>query len=126
MGTVPAYSNTTTAAGVTNPAANAVLATVTVPPGVYAVAYASYYTGTPTSADVENIGLQSDPTTASSFVTAQTALTEPVTNATLVFFHYLVYALTTIRLIAVATTSSGAIYHAQLEAVNPGPSGAFL
>jgi len=126
MGTVPAFSATTAAAGVLNPSASAVLVSLTVGPGAIAVAYATYYTGTPGAADVENIALQSDPITGGAFVTAQTALTEPVANATLVFFHYVVFALTTVRLIVVGTTSSGASYHAQLAAVTPGPAGAFL
>lgn len=79
-----------------------------------------------TTTDQDNIALQSDPVTASAFVTADTLIQQPILNAPLIYSHYLVYAQTVIRLIAVAAGTAGVSYHVQLNAVFPGPSGAFL
>ena len=99
------------------------------------------YTGSPTwtwtnatpgtgnlavTTDQDNIALQSDPATASTFVTAQTLIQQPIINAPLAVSHYFVYAKTTIQLIAVANAGSNTTYHVQLSAVYPGPSGSFL
>jgi hypothetical protein len=96
----------------------------------------TYPSGTPTwvwsapqqplTADQDNIALQSDPVTASTFVTADVLLQQPILNAPLVISHYVVYAQTTIKLVAVTSATTGVSYHVQLNAVYPGPSGAFL
>lgn len=124
MGTVPAFSATQVVAPTI--LAGQTLCSVTVTPAAYAVAYVAYYTGTVSSVDQDNIALQSDPITANSFVTADILLQQPITNQPLTINHFLVYAQSAIKLVAVANANAGATYHVQLNAVYPGPSGSFL
>jgi hypothetical protein len=124
MGSVPAYS---IAAAVTAPTLGQVLCSLTTGPGAFACAYVAYYTGTLTGTiDQDNIALQSDPLVKNSFVTAQVVLQQPIDNEPLVINHFLVYAQSMIQLVSIAAGSTGATYHLQLNAVYPGPSGAFL
>jgi len=125
MGTVPAFNHTTFVGTVV---AGMTLATVSVPSGAYACSYVSYYTGVGISTnESENIALQSDPLVASSFVTADLMLNQPTANAAMVMNHFLVYATSVIKLIAVGNASATTvIYHVMLNAVLPGPSGSFL
>ena len=111
----------------TGPAANAVIATVTVSQGVYAVVFGGYLSGSGfLAADADNMAIQSDPVTLNSFVTAQVLLIPPASSVPVVLFRLPVYALGTIRIIAVANATATVVYHASIATNYPGPSGSLL
>ena len=105
-------------AAVTSPAAGATLASVAVPVAgaEYEVVASVWFAGTLTlTTDSDNVAIQSDPVTAATFVTAEVISEPAVVSGAPVLFRCNLVAQGTIKLIAVALATSGAVYHGHLE-----------
>ena len=99
----------------TGPDASDVLASITVPaPGYYEVVVAGYIDGKATSADEDNIKLQSDPETADTYADVAVVLL----TWTPAFQRAVVYAQSTICVVAIADGGDDAVYHVNLSAEN--------
>jgi hypothetical protein len=110
-------------ASVTSPALGATLASITIPAsqagGTFQAVASVWYAGTLTLAtDSDNVAIQSDPVTASTFVTAEVLSAPAVVSGAPVLFRCILAAQTTIKLIAVAAGTASSVYHVHLEA-NP-------
>ncbi len=92
-----------------------------------ATAFGGYLSGSGFAAgDADNLALQSDPTTQGVFVTAQVLLLPPALNIPVVIYHLPIYAISTIKIIAIGAGTAGVIYHASLAVSYPGPDGSLL
>jgi hypothetical protein len=107
-------------ASVTSPGSGATLASVTVPaPGEYEVVASVYFEGTITIAtDSDNVEIQSDPVTASTFVVAEVLSQPAVVSQAPVPLRCNLYAQSTVKLTTVAAGTASSVYHVHLE-VNP-------